>query len=119
MDQDEIEPTIEYAHRAMDAAVTNYLLKLAESGKVLFYPDCAVDWQPMGRMTDLVRGFVFCKQRCEQEPKALFSLAHCPRMLRSLLRLEGSGDVDIDTVRKAGLLQIGRASCRERVWTRV
>jgi hypothetical protein len=104
MGQDDIEPTMDYVGEAIDRGQTNYLLKLAQSGKVLFYPDCAVDWQPMARMTDVVRAFVFCKRSRDREHADLLPIAHCPKGIRSLFTRTGCGDVDIKAVRKAGII---------------
>jgi hypothetical protein len=104
MSQDDIEPTMEYIGKAIDRGRTDYLLRLAQSGKVLFYPDCAVDWQPMARMTDVVRAFVFCKRRRDREPPDLLSVENCPKSIRSLFTRTGCGDIDIETVRRAGII---------------
>ena len=74
---------------------------------MLFYPDCVVDWQPLARMTDAVRCFLFCAKTAGQEPADIFNLANCrSKTLRSLFAKERYNDIDIGLMREAGIASV-------------
>ena len=90
----------------LENSATKYLLKLAKAGKILFCPCSEVDWQPMTRMTDLVRAFIFCGRLGGQEPFLHLQATDCLTALGNPFCFDGGGKVCHEALRELGLTDV-------------
>ena len=90
----------------LDHFTTKRLLSLAKAGNVLFCPGSEVDWQPMTRMTDLVRVFIFCGRFGGQEPFLHLQTTDCQTALGKTFCFDGYGDVCQEALRELGLADV-------------
>ena len=85
---------------------TRVLLENLSSGRAFFSPDPKLDWQPLARITDLVRVFIFCGRSTESIANHEITLDDCPKDLSGQFKLVRGGKVSELVLRLAGLTEV-------------